>query len=160
MISTHDRRGTGAGATFPSRPADPGQLQSWAQIAYRQWIQNGSSVRICEQIPEEAIADLITQKNIEEAARSSQHPTPNLQAIKRVTVIGETTGGGAHPTKFQAVDAHFSVAVPFARAINLTMKTNWEGTGVTPDVRVKSAEALQAAQRLAVNKIRAENTSK
>jgi hypothetical protein len=84
----------------------------------------------------------------------------NLQAIQRVTVIGETTGGGAHPTMFQAVDAKFSVAVPFARSINLTTKTNWEGTGVTPDVQVKSTEALQAAQRLAVNKIRTKSTSK
>jgi hypothetical protein len=84
----------------------------------------------------------------------------NLQAIQRVTVIGETTGGGAHPTTFQPVDAHFSVAVPFARSINLTTKTNWEGTGVTPDVQVKSTEALQAAHRLAVNKIRAKSTSK
>jgi hypothetical protein len=84
----------------------------------------------------------------------------NLQAIQRVTVIGETTGGGAHPTMFQPVDAHFSVAGPFARSINLTTKTNWEGTGVTPDVQVKSTEALQAAHRLAVNKIRAKSTSK
>ena len=83
----------------------------------------------------------------------------NLQAIQRVTVIGETTGGGAHPTMFQSVDAHFSVAVPFARSINLTTKTNWEGTGVTPDVQVKSTEALQAAHRLAVDKIRARSTS-
>lgn len=80
----------------------------------------------------------------------------NLQAAKRVTVVGETTGGGAHPTMFQPVDDHFSVAVPFARSINLTTRTNWEGTGVTPDVRVKSAEALEVAHRLAVEKIREE----
>jgi hypothetical protein len=84
----------------------------------------------------------------------------NLQAIKRVTVIGETTGGGAHPTMYQPVDAHFTVAVPFARSINLTTKTNWEGTGVKPDVQVKSTEALEAAHRLAVDQIRAKSTSK
>jgi C-terminal processing protease CtpA/Prc len=84
----------------------------------------------------------------------------NLQAIQRVTVIGETTGGGAHPTMLQSVDAHFIVAVPFARSINLTTKTNWEGTGVRPDVQVKSTEALQAAHRLAADKIRARSTSK
>jgi hypothetical protein len=86
--------------------------------------------------------------------------TYNLQAIKRVTVIGETTGGGAHPTVVQAVDEHFSVGVPFAHSTNPTTKTNWEGTGVTPDVQVKSTEALQAAQRLAVETIRAKSTSK
>lgn len=84
----------------------------------------------------------------------------NLQAIKRVTVIGETTGGGAHPTMLQRVDTHFSVAVPFARSINLITKTNWEGTGVKPDVHVTSTEALQAAQRLAGDQIRAKSMSK
>ena len=84
----------------------------------------------------------------------------NLQAIQRVTVIGETTGGGAHPTMFQPVDAHFSVGVPFARSISLTTKTNWEATGVTPDVQLKSTEAIDVAQRLAVDKIRAKSTSK
>jgi C-terminal processing protease CtpA/Prc len=53
----------------------------------------------------------------------------NLQVIKRATVIGETTEGGAHPTMFRLVDGHFGVGVPFARSINLTTKTNWEGTG-------------------------------
>ena len=84
----------------------------------------------------------------------------NLQAIKRATVIGETTGGGAHPTMFRLVDGHFGVGVPFARSINLTTKTNWEGTGVRPDVQVKSAEAIQAAHRMAVTRIRALSTAK
>ena len=47
----------------------------------------------------------------------------NLQATKRVTVIGETTGGGAHPTMFQPVDDHFGVAVPFARTISSRKQT-------------------------------------
>ncbi|MGJ5820443.1 S41 family peptidase [Paludibaculum fermentans] len=83
----------------------------------------------------------------------------NLQAIQRVTVIGETTGGGAHPTMLQPVDAHFSVAVPFARSINLATKTNWEGTGVIPDVQVQSAAALEVAHRRAIDEIRAKRTS-
>lgn len=84
----------------------------------------------------------------------------NLQAIHRVTVIGEITGGGAHPTMFHAVDDHFGVAVPFARSINLTTKTNWEGSGVTPDVQVSSTEALEAAHRLAVSRLRSKSASK
>ncbi len=61
---------------------------------------------------------------------------------------------------FQPVDAHFGVVVPFARSINLTTKTNWEGTGVTPNVQVKSTEALQTAHRLAIDEIRAKGSSK
>jgi C-terminal processing protease CtpA/Prc len=85
--------------------------------------------------------------------------TYNPQAIKRATVIGETTGTGAHPTMFQAVDGILVWACPLrARSISPRKQTG-SGTGVTPDVQLKSTEALQAAHRLAVNKIRAQSTS-
>jgi Peptidase family S41/N-terminal domain of Peptidase_S41 in eukaryotic IRBP len=79
--------------------------------------------------------------------------TYNLQALKRVTVVGETTGGGAHPVAGHRIDDHFMVGLPFARSLNLLTKTNWEGTGVTPDVAVKSAEALETAERLAASEL-------
>ena len=39
----------------------------------------------------------------------------------------------------------FLVWVPNGRAINPITKTNWEGTGVTPDIAVKAGDALQTA---------------
>jgi hypothetical protein len=39
------------------------------------------------------------------------------------------------------------------RAINPITKTNWEGTGVKPDVAVPADEALNKAHELAVQKI-------
>jgi hypothetical protein len=45
------------------------------------------------------------------------------------------------------------IGVPFARAINPISKTNWEGTGVEPDVKVSAAEALATAQKLATEKL-------
>jgi hypothetical protein len=42
--------------------------------------------------------------------------------------------------------------VPFARAINPITKTNWEGTGVEPDVKVAAADALATTQKLALEK--------
>ena len=72
----------------------------------------------------------------------------NLKALKRATIIGETTGGGAHPVSGHRIDDHFQIGVPFARAINPITKTNWEGTGVKPDVAVPAADALTTAQRL------------
>jgi hypothetical protein len=47
------------------------------------------------------------------------------------------------------IDDHFSIRVPFARAINPISKTNWEGTGVVPHVPVPASEALETARRLA-----------
>ncbi len=77
----------------------------------------------------------------------------NLKNLKRATLIGETTGGGAHPVSGHRIDEHFMIGVPFARAINPISKTNWEGTGVEPDVKVPSADALATAQKLAAEKL-------
>jgi len=77
----------------------------------------------------------------------------NLKNLKRATLIGETTGGGAHPVSGHRIDDHFMIGVPFARAINPISKTNWEGTGVEPDVKVPAADALATAQKLAAEKL-------
>ena len=78
--------------------------------------------------------------------------TYNLKNLKRATIVGETTGGGAHPVAGHRIDDHFMIGVPFARAINPISKTNWEGTGVEPDVKVPAADALATAQKLASEK--------
>jgi hypothetical protein len=77
----------------------------------------------------------------------------NLKNLKRATLIGETTGGGAHPVNGHRIDDHFMIGVPFARAINPISKTNWEGTGVEPDVKVPAPDALATAQKLAAEKL-------
>lgn len=74
--------------------------------------------------------------------------TNNLKTLKRATIIGETTGGGAHPVRPRAIDDHFFISVPFARAINPITRTNWEGTGVSPDVKVPAADALATALKM------------
>ena len=71
-----------------------------------------------------------------------------MQSLKRATIIGETTGGGAHPVRGERVDDRFTIGVPFARAINPITNTNWEGTGVEPDVKVTAADALEKAKEL------------
>ena len=48
--------------------------------------------------------------------------------------------------------------MPFAPAINPITRTNWEGTGVEPDVKVPAADALTAAQKLAAEKLDAKPT--
>ena len=78
----------------------------------------------------------------------------NLQSLKRATIIGETTGGGAHPVSGHRIDDHFMIGVPFARAINPITKTNWEGKGVEPDVKAPAGEALDVAKKIAVEAIR------
>jgi hypothetical protein len=78
--------------------------------------------------------------------------TYNMQSRKRATIVGETTGGGAHPTRGFRLSDHFGVRVPFARSINPVTKTNWEGTGVKPDVAVPADKALHTAHLMALKK--------
>jgi hypothetical protein len=79
--------------------------------------------------------------------------TYNLKNMKRATIVGETTGGGAHPVRIEILNDHFAIGVPYARAINPISKTNWEGTGIEPDVKVPAAQALAKARLLALEKL-------
>src|SRR3984885_1342307 len=79
----------------------------------------------------------------------------DLKNQKRAVIVGETTGGGAHPVAGHVVADYFSVGVPFAKSLDPVTKTNWEGTGVEPDVKVAAADGLETAEKLALEKIRA-----
>ena len=80
--------------------------------------------------------------------------TYNLKSLKRAIVVGATTGGGAHPGGVRRITDHFGIWVPNGRALNPITKTNWEGTGIEPDIKVPSADALKAAHLDALQKLR------
>jgi hypothetical protein len=79
----------------------------------------------------------------------------DLKNLKRATIIGETTGGGAHPVSGHRIDDHFIIGVPFGRPINPVSKTDWEGVGVEPDVKVPAGAALMRAEKLAADTLAA-----
>ncbi len=72
----------------------------------------------------------------------------HLKSLGRATIVGETTRGGAHPTRREWLNEQFTIGVPYARAINPITQTNWEGTWVEPYVAVPAAEALDKAREL------------
>ena len=76
-----------------------------------------------------------------------------LQALGRAQVIGETTGGGAHPTRPFPISPAVHIAIPFARSINPVTGTNWQGTGVVPDVAVPEEQAYHVAYGLALRHV-------
>jgi hypothetical protein len=78
----------------------------------------------------------------------------DLQALRRATVIGEVTGGGAHPSLVEKLDTNFLLIVPNARVINMVTRTDWEGTGVKPDVAVPADRALDVAYRAALDRVK------
>lgn len=79
--------------------------------------------------------------------------TYNMKNLKRATIIGETTGGGAHPGGLQIAAHDFLVWVPTGRAVNPITKTNWEGKGIEPHIFVPQEEALDKAHAMALEKL-------
>jgi hypothetical protein len=69
----------------------------------------------------------------------------NLKTRKRATIIGEVSGGGANPGGGYPLPGGFGIFIPTGRAINPVTNTNWEGTGVEPDIRTDASEALTVA---------------
>src|SRR5258706_3751464 len=76
----------------------------------------------------------------------------DLKMLKRATLIGETTAGTAHAGAFHRFADNFGMGIPEVKAINPYSTNDWAETGVEPDVNVKSADALDAALKLARNK--------
>ncbi len=71
-----------------------------------------------------------------------------MQAMKRATIVGSRTWGGAHAARPYRLGDHFIASVPDARFISPVTHTNWEGTGIIPDVEAAPADALEVAQDL------------
>jgi hypothetical protein len=77
----------------------------------------------------------------------------DIQTQRRGGIVGETTGGGAHPGGMRRVTEHFGVWVPAGRAVNPVTETNWEGTGVHPDLPVRAQDALRTAHLDALQRL-------
>ncbi len=77
----------------------------------------------------------------------------NLKNLERATLVGETTGGGAHPGGSVVATDRFMVWVPTGRAINPITNTNWEGTGVSPHIKTAAADALDTAYTKALKSL-------
>ncbi|WP_444935162.1 S41 family peptidase [Microbulbifer sp. JTAC008] len=73
-----------------------------------------------------------------------------LKHLDRATIIGEATKGGANPWQYFSLENGFKIAIPIAKAVNPITKTNWEGTGLKPDIETSREKAFSTAYRLAL----------
>ena len=76
-----------------------------------------------------------------------------LQQTGRATIVGEVTGGGAHPGAWFPIDDRFALFIPLSRYVSAVSGGDWEGTGVKPDVECAAVEALDCAHRLALERL-------
>ena len=93
---------------------------------------------------------VLTSRNTGSAAEEFAYDVKNL---KRGTLVGEVTAGGANPGGLVRLNDHFAAFIADGRAINPITKTNWEGVGVEPDVKVAADSALTTAHVAALNKL-------
>ena len=77
----------------------------------------------------------------------------DMQQLKRATLVGETTGGGANPGDRVDLGSGFGAFIPNGRAINPITKTNWEGVGVKPHIATSAVNALKEAHVLALTEV-------
>lgn len=80
--------------------------------------------------------------------------TYELKHLKRATIVGEKTAGGAHLTGSVIATDKFFVRIPQGRTISPVTKGDWEGVGVTPDIEVNADVALKTAHEVAVEKLK------
>ncbi|MCG6206517.1 S41 family peptidase [Rhodopseudomonas sp. HC1] len=73
----------------------------------------------------------------------------DLQALKRATVVGEKTRGGANPGGLKDLGSDIFVVVPTGRAENPMTHGNWGGVGVQPDVPAALGDTQEVAVAMA-----------
>jgi hypothetical protein len=83
-------------------------------------------------------------------ASAAESFTYMLQNRKRVLVVGQKTAGAANPGGYVRVSEHLALFVPNGRPVDPLTGTNWEGIGIQPDVVSDRSDALETAQRLAL----------
>jgi len=79
----------------------------------------------------------------------------DLKMLKRATLIGETTGGASHSGVLHNLDDHFAIGIPEHRPVNPFSEKDWAITGIEPNVKVRAADALTTAQKLADERMQA-----
>lgn len=76
-----------------------------------------------------------------------------MKHLKRATIVGEKTKGGAHPVDILILYNDILIQLPICESYNPITKGNWEGIGVIPDISVSSGEAFNVAYIKAIENI-------
>jgi len=78
-----------------------------------------------------------------------------LKNMKRATIVGGTTAGAGHNNAVLDLGEGFNASISFTRVMDPKTGAEWERVGVTPDVPVEPARALDVAHALALKTIAA-----
>ncbi len=126
--------------------AEPTHLVSWYERETDETIQSWTQAYVPGRRLLDTPVYILTSNNTGSAAEEF---TYNLRNLERATVIGDTTGGGAHTVSYLTYEFpgfRVGLKLPSGRAISPITKTNWEGVGVAPHIVVPAEQALLVAQ--------------
>ena len=94
---------------------------------------------------------LLTSKETYSAAEAFAY---SLKHLERATLIGEATKGGANPWQFFPLVDGFRAGIPVAKAVNPVTNSNWEGSGVMPDIQTSREDAFAVAYKMALTEVK------
>lgn len=77
----------------------------------------------------------------------------DVQQFKLGELVGTRTGGAANNNRFVPIAPAFVLSISFGRPVHAVSGSNWEGAGVAPTVDASSAQALDVAQALALERL-------
>lgn len=94
---------------------------------------------------------ILTSRNTASAAEAF---TYILKNYNRAIIIGETTKGAAHWVEYYYFPSlNIEIKLPVARPINPVTGTNWEKTGIKPDIEIEEYKAYNKSYVIALEKL-------
>ncbi len=81
----------------------------------------------------------------DQTASAGESLAYDLQAFNRATIIGQTSAGAAHANIEKSINKSFMMLLPHEKSFNSKTQSDYESTGVVPNVSTDSEQALEVA---------------